>query len=835
MNYKKRTISLFVSICLMISMIIVVEAEKYNNISYTYNNGVVHLTGTIASEKSNTGVVLQVLKPGVKPNEITIMNILEKVEYDDQVYTDSNGNFVFDFSISDPLAEYPVYIRVADENEPIKFVVCGQSLIADFNMENIGHIYYDPSEIPIRFDVKSYQDATSVVVDMTISDSTAMHSEVIKKQIVINIDTENKGICDYTLDLSEEEFSYGVFNIKFDFTDNFGNNVIKETEFTVVNSLQNEILNNHMGTVFGFHKNDWGTYHTEESIGDFMEIIKGAGIGNGRHGVYWRDYETGAVVNSDGTVTSGTYELEEITDTIISKMTENEISPLYILYMTHGEYKELYNGSNADSTIGSVVQSEELKKYNAESIGDISSHLKDYVLNEISKKTGYVNPLGGFDTLVPNVTKLDYMPTTEKAINGFGKFAGEFAEDTQDVEYYEIWNEPNIKSFNVQGATPEHYAKMLKSAYVDIHNKKPDGKVVGMAVAFDYSDTLEVNNKTMPRAYWWMREVLENLGTEEKYMDAVSIHIYEGASLPEAGKKSIWAEQIRELFKEYGYDNIELLMTETGYSTGTEAAIEKSPLRQALFAVRDYAIHGMNFDKWYWYSAVETTTGDAYEDGLGMLKSFKDSENPYGAKPLYAAISNHNSLLAEAELIEAKGGDLSVPYTYIYQDINGDKVYMLWRGGSAYKDGFTKTDYTINIGANNITVYDLFGNQTEESSVNGSYTLPVGGAPIYIKVKDCVNFKFSRADNEKRIIKLDENITDIKATVTINQDLWEYDDAVIVVAKYSEGRLNKCVMSNVIDENNYEYILNTSDSDTVKIFVWDGIDTLIPIRNIVLK
>lgn len=795
------------------------------NMAYTVNDGIAHIEGNAISGDSGIAVVLQVLKPGVIPAEISTKNFLDKALFYEQCFTDNNGNFSFDFKIPKSDGNYNVYVRVSDETSPRFFSVNGNVLDAYMEFSAFGHIYYDCTNIPVKFSVNSGVSAKNAKVILEITDTTGYNPQVIEKEF--NIDFAH-GTKEYTLDLSGEAFQYGVFNISAKFSDEFGNTVTKEDEFSVIHSPADGILNRHMGAQYAFHKNQWGNEHTEQSIDNFTELMRKAGIGNGRHGVYWRDYENGPVKNSDGTVTGGVYELQEITASVINNMTERGITPLYTMQMTPKEYKTVYDGSNADETLGSVVQAEELKKLGKNSLDELSESEKSALLERVSEKTGYLNPLSGFDVL-KNGTLLDYLPVSEIAQTGYASFAGEFAEDTPTVEYYEVWNEPNLKNFNPQGATAKHYADLLRKTYDQIHTSRENAKVVGLAVAFDYADgDLGRENS---RAFLWMKEVLKNLGTEKKYMDVVSVHIYRGAALPEENLKDYWAKKIRELFKEYGYEDIELLMTETGYSTGTMGAVEKKSLRQAAFEIRDYAVNGISYDKWFKYCAVETDTGDEYEDGLGMLKSFRDEKLPYGAKPLYVAFANYNNLLSNAELISAEAGSDSAPYHYKYKDNAGNTVHMLWMGGREYRDCVSRGDYTVYIGSENITVFDMFGNSYIKSSSNGIYTLNLGGSPIYVKCDADVSVEFFNAGNGYIITDFDDSITSVKAKVKANKDNLKYKNAVIIGASYSadEHCLGQCELGCLDDKNIFEYTFDVEDTECIKIFVWNGLSTLNPL------
>ncbi len=825
----KRFFVFCLIMCVLVSISPVALALQQNDaVTYTVNDGIAHINGSADSGEPNLAVVLQVLRPNAVPQEITTENFLDKVLFYEQCSTDGSGKFSFDFKVPKSDGDYTAYVKVFDEASPRIFSISGNALDASMKFDAFGHIYYDSANIPIEFGLSSGVAAESIKIKLKITDTTGYNSQEIHKEISAGI---GNNVFRYNLNLTDEVFQYGVFNISAEVEDEFGNTVTKEDEFSVIHSPVDGVLNRHMGAQYAFHKNQWGAEHTEQSIDNFTELMRKAGIGNGRHGVYWRDYENNPVKNSDGTVTSGDYELQEITASVINNMIEKGITPLYCMHMTPKEYKTVYDGTNADETLGSVVQVKELEKLGKSSLGELTDSERTALLERVSNKTGYLNPLSGFDAL-KNGTLLDYLPVADVAQAGYAKFAGEFASDTPGVEYYEVWNEPNLKNFNPQGATAKHYADLLKQTYEKIHEYRANAKVVGMAAAFDYCDG--ASGEKNSRAYLWMEEVLKNLGTEKRYMDAVSVHIYKGASLPEGNLKDYWADKIRELFRNYGYDDIELLMTETGYSTGTMGAVEKLPLRQAAFEIRDYAVNGRSYDKWFKYCAVETTTGDEYEDGLGMLKSFSDEKLPYGAKPLYAAIANYNSLLSDAVIIKAETGTNSTPYHYEYKDSAGNTVHMLWMGGSAYKDCISQKDYTIDIGTANVTVFDMFGNSSEKSSADGVYTLSLSGSPIYVKCDADVSVEYFNADNGYVITDFGSDAKNVKARVQVNKNKSDLQNAVVIGASYSlvNGSFEQCEVEYVKDKSTFEYNFNVENTGRIKIFIWNVKDALNPLFDV---
>ena len=46
------------------------------------------------------------------------------------------------------------------------------------------------------------------------------------------------------------------------------------------------------------------------------------------------------------------------------------------------------------------------------------------------------------------------------------------------VDYWQVWNEPNIEAFNPSGATAAQYAELLKQSYGIIKNIDPEAEIL---------------------------------------------------------------------------------------------------------------------------------------------------------------------------------------------------------------------------------------------------------------------------------------------------------------------------------------------------------------------
>jgi hypothetical protein len=147
----------------------------------------------------------------------------------------------------------------------------------------------------------------------------------------------------------------------------------------------------------------------------------------------------------------------------------------------------------------------------------------------------------------------------------FAKFVGETALRYKDsIEYWEIWNEPNIPfSWNPR-PDAKKYAEMLKDSYEEIKKTNPSAIVLSGGLAA--SDN-EKNGSISPLTFM---STLYSSDTN-KYFDAVAIHPY---SFPASPNNKAWWNSwqqilpIRQLMNDNGDYAKKIWLTEYGTPTG---------------------------------------------------------------------------------------------------------------------------------------------------------------------------------------------------------------------------------------------------------------------------
>ncbi|WP_276353744.1 GH39 family glycosyl hydrolase [Cohnella caldifontis] len=123
-----------------------------------------------------------------------------------------------------------------------------------------------------------------------------------------------------------------------------------------------------------------------------------------------------------------------------------------------------------------------------------------------------------------------------------------------NIEYWEIWNEPDY-SVRMWSGTHEQYYRLYETASLAIKRFDPSLKVGGPAVANPNSD--------------FVPEFLEHCRSRQLPLDFFSWHTYTGDPLKIARN----ARHIRSLLDRYGYGKTESHLNEWNYMTGDFATI----------------------------------------------------------------------------------------------------------------------------------------------------------------------------------------------------------------------------------------------------------------------
>ncbi len=386
------------------------------------------------------------------------------------------------------------------------------------------------------------------------------------------------------------------------------------------------------------------------------------------------------------------------------------------------------------------------------------------------------------------------MPKTTKQLEGWRKYVRYSAEILKEygVKEYEIWNEPNLASFNLNKDGGAVYAALLRASAEEIKAVDPTAKVGGPAV-------------TGINGYWGRDYFTDAMDAGMgDYADAVTLHAY----ADDAAEKSDMPQSIewfRNKFREYTGKTAEVWSSESGYSSADEGIDERAKGAFNSRATVYYKAAGLcdkvifyNFEK----KGVVKTDKEHQFGHVSPASAYGDkSGKSFVPEISYAMITGMNYVMARTaggEIIDSD--DKNVRICSFDSDKFGKKVLALYTLGDA-------KCVTLNLGAENVTYYDSLGNAEEICGKDGIFTFKATSEPMYI-VGDIENPVFA---SENSMLSFDAG--DIRASENglIKIDLEKYTaDNFEVEAELPQNAV--LVQNRGFSGNNAELILKNCAS-----------------------
>lgn len=271
------------------------------------------------------------------------------------------------------------------------------------------------------------------------------------------------------------------------------------------------------------------------------------------------------------------------------------------------------------------------------------------------------------------------------------------------IRAYEIWNEANEKGFF--SGRPESLIELQREAYRILKEIDP-GIVVVMPAAV--------------HAYKWVDNYLALGGG--RYADVIGYHFYVPKEAPEAILREVAA--VRALLDKHGLGDKPLWNTETGWwiantdGTPEDAGIyptwkRLNPEEGAAYVARALILgRWAGLERFYWY---------AWDNrGLGLIEP-----RSHVIKPAGQAFGKVAGWLTGGQLL---GCDSSGPVWHCeVQDADGGHTWLVWSVSG-------RESWDVPAGWRVKSVEGLDGEPTEAAQVAGLAGIPIGTAPLRIRV-----------------------------------------------------------------------------------------------------
>lgn len=311
------------------------------------------------------------------------------------------------------------------------------------------------------------------------------------------------------------------------------------------------------------------------------------------------------------------------------------------------------------------------------------------------------------------------IPITEEALlsyEGYARYiAQRFKQEEINVASFELWNEPDIPSFN-NNATMYQVGEMARRGAKAILEVDPDA-VIGLS-------------NCQPPSYDDDYEKALEAGYGEYATDLV-VHTYDPDKITEETSVEQAINDYKRIFNEKSGNEIgEVHVTEYGRSTA--AMVSKNYREVARYAIRDnvYFFGRGLMNSLCWYNFSRTGAIENWkEDGYGHVMSWKENvdEVPLGATEVFVAETNYNTLMIDTdEAIRLLDGE-DDRYAYLFERTNGDVPIM-----AAWAKDKTKM-FSFKSAAEFVTVYDMYGNAERVYGKDGVFSLLLTGEMQYIE------------------------------------------------------------------------------------------------------
>jgi hypothetical protein len=320
---------------------------------------------------------------------------------------------------------------------------------------------------------------------------------------------------------------------------------------------------------------------------------------------------------------------------------------------------------------------------------------------------------------------------------------------TQSNNYYQVTWEPN----EFWNDTDANFVALYQSVYQGIHSTDPHAVVMGPTDAFPSLTTTRLKR-------------IASLGFG-KYIDGISTHGYYDAGTspshpPErlatdpnaANAANALMNEIRLLRTEMVTDyrsGMKLFQTEVGISYDLGSSYGPNyPTANVLFAqaavvARTHIIMlGEGVDQTYVFYGADYPS----DVGYGTFFDLADAQGAFGAtnispKPAAMAVSALTHVLDGTNTLGPVNGTPSGVYAYAFQQLgNGAVITALWTHNNnvwSASTGFSSTysvPYSLAVDApgtsGTVKVIDMMGNPLTMNYTNGTLTINLTEAPVYV-------------------------------------------------------------------------------------------------------
>jgi len=319
------------------------------------------------------------------------------------------------------------------------------------------------------------------------------------------------------------------------------------------------------------------------------------------------------------------------------------------------------------------------------------------ILSLIARAPAWASGQVSEDFHVPPPKDLkDYANYTKHLVNHF----------KDRIKYWEIWNEPNAKSFWPPRPDANEYVKLLKAGYEAAKEADPDCQTLLGGIACHKNSRID---------WEFLEGVYENGGGE--YFDIMNVHPYSGPNPPEVNFFSE-IQKLKELMDKYGGQK-PIWITEIGCPVHQRFAANEDI--QANHLVRTYILAASvrEIERVYWYDFRDDGLDkNEREDNFGLVDYYYRPKLSYKA---YGVMTNLLKGLGYKTKLKMKEGIEG----YVFSD-EKRSVVVLWTV-------LEKLSLRIKSGPTKMQLIDLEGGKKELVPEGDEVALELTEKPFYIE------------------------------------------------------------------------------------------------------
>lgn len=290
---------------------------------------------------------------------------------------------------------------------------------------------------------------------------------------------------------------------------------------------------------------------------------------------------------------------------------------------------------------------------------------------------------------------------------------------------FEIWNEPNLRSFwheNPEGvsntdAMAEEYTELVKDAAPAMKAADPNCRIAAGSISALWS-----------ASFSWFERCVE-VGILDSGIDCISVHPY-GFRWPELAYRDGYPV-IRQIMDANGGDDMPIITSEVGYDEGwliergfTATNVEQA---QAWMFVRQNlvdAMAGLHGTIWY----------DLTDPVWGVLETNLTERQTFFAAQVFTAQLNGYYFVQRVTLPS------ELDFAAIFQNALGQRKLVAWTTPNPSLPLNQRVEaahsVTLPVGAGgSYAVVDTFGNVTNVTATGTNLNVTIGGGPIYVPLK----------------------------------------------------------------------------------------------------